>query len=409
MEELAEEEGRAVWPRAWKAVAALVVCMLVATSGFLVGFAYTWARTPRHPAGNPVDLEVFWQAWGYIQKYFYGTTPAGSTLTYGAIDGALGTLGDPYTRLVRPVASEIEDDSLRGSFGGIGAYVYEDEGLLYLRPLVGSAAERAGIREGDRLVAVDDYVLPNGTTVDQAVALVRGPIGEVVRIGIHRTDTGEDLSFDIRREEVTQPTVGWQMLEGYEPSAAIITITLFGERTADELRQALAGASAAGAEAVLLDLRGNPGGLLEAAVDAASIFLDEGVILYEVDATGEERVFTVRDGERYQAPVAILVDENTASAAEILAGALQDRGRAVLVGSVTRGKGSVQYSYALSDGSNLHVTSALWYTPSRAEINGVGLTPDVPVEEPTGEEDTTLAAAIESLGLSAVPKPEASQ
>ncbi|MHB0875848.1 MAG: S41 family peptidase [Anaerolineae bacterium] len=391
----------AIWPRAWRVIAGLLVAVLITASGFLVGFGYTWTRTPRHAAGNPVDLDLLWEAWGHVQQYFYGPTPAGDILTYGAIDGALETLGDPYTRLVRPVASEIEQDTLRGSFGGIGAYVYEEEGVLYLRPLPDSAAERAGVLEGDRLVAVDDRPLPEGATVDQAVSSVRGPIGEAVSVTVYRPATGEELTFSIVREEVTQPTVEWEVLGDYDRPVGYLRITLFGERTADELQRALASVRQGGAEVLVLDLRGNPGGLLEAAVEVTSRFVGRGVVLYEVDAQGDERTYTVRPRVRVEEPMVILVDGNTASASEIVAGALQDHERARLVGATTHGKGSVQFSYALSDGSSLHVTSALWLTPNRREINGVGLAPDIAVEPVEGE-DATLAAGLQALGVAKV-------
>ena len=409
MRDLDVSASEAIWPRAWRVVAMGLVAVLIAASGFLVGFGYTWARTPKYAAGNPVDLSMFWQAWGYVQRHFYGPTPSGSALTYGAIDGALETLGDPYTRLVRPVASEIEQDTLRGSFGGIGAYVYEDEGDVCLRPLADSPAEKAGVLEGDRLVAVDDRVLPEGTTVDQAVSWVRGPIGEAVRVGIYRPATAEELTFSIVREEVTQPTVEWRVLESYQPTVGYVRISLFSERTADELQRALASIRRDGAEVIVLDLRSNPGGLLEAAVEVTSRFIGRGVVLYEVDANGDERTYTVRPRVRADEPLVVLTNGDTASASEIVAGALQDHERALLVGTTTHGKGSVQFSYVLSDGSSLHVTSALWLTPNQREINGVGLTPDVIVEPTEGEEDAILAAGLQVLGVSQVAAEGVSQ
>ena len=157
-----------------------------------------------------------------------------------------------------------------------------------------------------------------------------------------------------------------------------------------------------GATLLVLDLRGNPGGLLESAVEVASRFLHRGIVLYELDARGEERAYTVRPRVRADEPLAVLVDEGTASAAEIVAGALQDHERAVLVGRQTHGKGSVQLAYTLSDGSSLHVTAALWLTPNRHEINGVGLTPDQVIEQSRADTDQVLEAALDTLGAEPV-------
>jgi carboxyl-terminal processing protease len=397
------------WPRAWRVVAVVVVAASIAASGFLVGFGRTWAVSRRHVEGNPLDLHLLWEAWGDIQQYFYGPTPAAADLTYGAIDGALATLNDPYTRLVRPVASEIEQDTLRGSFGGIGAYVYEQDGGIHLRPLPDSAAERAGVMAGDQLLSIDGTPLADGISVDQVVALVRGPIGEAVGIAVLRPSTEEQLAFSITREEVTQPTVEYQVLSDYDPKVGYVRISLFSDRTADELQRALASVRQDGAEAIVLDLRGNPGGLLDSAVEVTSRFVERGVVLYEDDAHGKEQAFTVRPRVRVGEPMVVLVDGNSASASEIVAGALQDHQRARLVGTTTHGKGSVQYSYSLSDGSNLHVTSALWYTPNHRAINGVGLTPDIVVEPTDTGEDAILAAGLQALGAAKVAVGEAAQ
>lgn len=389
--------------RLWRSLTLLIGAFSLVASAFLVGFGYTWYRAPREAQyGNPINLALVWEAWGYIQRYFYGPTPSAAELTYGALDGALETLNDPYTRLVRPVSNEIEQDSLRGKFGGIGAWVYEDLGKLYLLPLPDSAALKAGIQDGDQLLAVDDQALPEDAPVDLAVSWIRGPVGTEVKVTVYRPSTQEELSFIVERQEIVQPTVEWRLLTGYEPRVGYIKITYFSERTAEELQRALALVRRDGATLLVLDLRGNPGGLLESAVEVASRFLHRGIVLYELDARGEERAYTVRPRVRADEPLAVLVDEGTASAAEIVAGALQDHERAVLVGRQTHGKGSVQLAYTLSDGSSLHVTAALWLTPNRHEINGVGLTPDQVIEQSRADTDQVLEAALDTLGAEPV-------
>jgi carboxyl-terminal processing protease len=384
--------------------------LLFGLSAFLVGFGYTWFRAPRlEESGNPVNLGLVWETWGYVERYFYGATPEASLLTYGAIEGALETLDDPYTRLVRPQPNELEQDRLRGRFGGIGAYVYQDEEGIYLRPLPGSPAELAGVAEGDRITAVDGEALAVDITVDEVVALIRGPIGTSVRIGVHRASSGEDLEFDIERQEIAQPTVEWRIIEGYDPPVGYVKITLFAESTAEELQRALASVRRDGARLLVLDLRGNPGGLLESGVEVASRFLRQGVVLYEVNARGEERSYPVRPRVRVTEPLVVLVDGGTASASEIVAGALQDHGRATLVGTQTRGKGSVQLAYGLSDGSSLHVTADLWYTPDHKEINHIGLAPDEVVEPQEGGADVVLERGLELLGAGVVAPAEAAR
>jgi len=376
-------------------------CLLWCGGSFFAGFAHQ--RAYAAGAEEKLDLSLVWEVWHHIEQHFYGSMPTEQELTYGAIEGALETLHDPYTRLVRPVAHERDLDRLRGRFGGIGAWVYECDGFLCLRPLPGSAAEEAGVRAGDRLVSVDGNDVGRDATTELVVSWIRGPVGTAVVIEVFRPETGDTLSFSIERSEILQPSVEWQLLDSYAPLVGYVKVTLFGERTPKELQQALAEVRRQGADLLVLDLRGNPGGLLDAAVEVSSQFLKRGIVLREVRADGTERVYRVRPRVRVDEPLAVLVDQDTASAAEIVAGALQDHERAVLVGTRTRGKGSVQLAYELSDGSSLHVTAAVWLTPDQREINGVGLEPDYYVEAGGGSgEDEALQQALEVLGAQVV-------
>ncbi|NPV09059.1 MAG: PDZ domain-containing protein [Anaerolineae bacterium] len=377
------------------------MAMVVVATGFLAGFSVSWLRQPEVRADTGIPL--VWEVWGYVERYFYGQVPDDRELVYGAIDGALETLKDPYTRLVRPVAHTIERDRLRGAFGGVGAWVYEMEGLLYLRPLPDTPADRAGVKDGDRLLAVDGVELPEGATVDLAVSWIRGPVGTSVTLSVYRPETGTTLEFTVERAEIPQPSVEYMLLEDTEPPVGYVKIVLFSERTPAEVQRALASVRHDGAAMLVLDLRGNPGGLLESAVEVSSRFLRSGAVVYEVDAAGNERRFSVRPRVTVSEPLVVLVDEGTASAAEILAGALQDQGRALLVGRTTRGKGSVQLAYELSDGSSLHVTASVWLTPDRRKIDGVGLEPDVVVEGMASDEDAILNEGLELLGAKRVP------
>ena len=230
--------------------------------------------------------------------------------------------------------------------------------------------------------------------MEDATNRLRGEVGSVVRITVLRD--GQELEFEITREQIELPSVEWRILE-QAPDAGYIRIERFSALTDKELTEALT--ELGDVRYLVLDLRGNPGGLLDAAVAVSGHFLDAGKVLTERHADGTEKIFTASaGGDALEPELAVLVDGGTASAAEIVAGALQDSGRAILVGQQTYGKGSIQRIHRLSDNSALHVTFARWYTPNGHQIDEQGLTPDIPVEEPpTEERDPALEKALEVL------------
>ena len=234
-------------------------------------------------------------------------------------------------------------------------------------------------------------------TADDVVNLIRGPIGEPVDLQVGREDVADTLTFSVVRERIETPSVEWRALE-QNPQIGYIAIRQFTERTAEELDRALKDLEQQNVQQLVVDLRHNSGGLLQSAIDVTSRFLNDGVVLYERKNDGTEETYRVADAKRSPNwPMAILVDGATASASEILAGALQDRSRGELVGEKTYGKGSVQLVYDLSDGSSIHVTVARWLTPNGHEINGVGLVPDVAVAHDDNR-DAPLDEAIRLLG-----------
>ncbi|NIQ55834.1 MAG: PDZ domain-containing protein, partial [Gammaproteobacteria bacterium] len=277
-------------------------------------------------------------------------------------------------------------DRMRGAFGGVGVTVWRDaEGRTVLAPHPDGPAERAGVREGDILLAVDGETVTDGTTVDDVRAWLHGEVGTTVTLTISRPPTP---SFDLTITRVLDhaPDIGYMRIES------------FTERTGEETRTALQALQGERVSGLVLDLRGNSGGLIEPAVETASQFLQDGVVLVELRRDDEEQTFPVRDGGvAPEVPLAVLVDGGTASAAEIVAGALQDRERAPLIGEPTFGKGSVQLIYDLSDGSSLHVTSAVWLTPDRHRIQGQGLTPDIASARGDGPQDEQLERAVAYL------------
>ncbi|MGQ9584102.1 MAG: S41 family peptidase [Anaerolineae bacterium] len=389
---------------------------LTILSAYAAGFVTHWVLSdhgylvhmrldlPLPGSSMPDERErfaLFWEAWEILKKDYYGELPQGQAMPYAAIRGVLNVLGDPYTLLVEPSPREIEKDTLRGSFGGIGAWVSQrEDGAIVLSPIRDRPAYLAGIREGDVVVAVDGVSVA-GMSTDEVVALIRGPVGSMVRITVRRDETGEELEFSVRREKIETPTVQWRMVEG-TTDVGYIQMALLGERTEDELEKAITELQKAGATRLILDLRGNPGGLLDVSVQVASQFLDGGPVLYERRKNGSERAYLAKQGGlATDARLVVLVDGGTASGAEIIAGALQARKRALLVGERTYGKGAVQNVYDLSDGSSLHVTVAKLFTPDMRLIDKNGLEPDeevpFPPEAQARGEDPQLQKALELL------------
>jgi carboxyl-terminal processing protease len=364
---------------------AALIGLLIVTTGFAAGYGTRWYYYRDLPtAEETTSFKVFWEAWHIVQTDFFGKVPDPRAMAYGAIRGALSTLNDPHTTLVEPQPRQLEKDNLKGSFGGIGALIGRDaDNKITLKPMVDSPAGRAGVKEGDVLVKVDDKELAPDVSDQDVVVLIRGPIGSQVKLTVSRSGTAEPLTMTVTREKIDTPTVSWKTMDD---SIGYIGISLFGERTGKELQQALNELKAKQPKGLILDLRNNPGGLLDAAVDVAGEFAGRKVILHERKKDGSEKAYTAQMGaDAPNVPLVILVNKNTASAAEIVSGALRDQQHAPLIGEKTYGKGSVQLVYDLSDGSSLHVTVAQWYTPDNHQIQGQGLTPDI--EAPLTDDD----------------------
>jgi len=385
--------------------AGFVTHWILSDRGYLVRIPQSLSLRGDDEPDERQRFALFWEAWEILKGDYYGELPHGQAVPYAAIRGVLASLGDPYTVFVEPSPRELEKDTLRGSFGGIGAWVSQrEDGSVVLSPMPGRPAYLAGIREGDVVVAVDGADVA-GASRDEVVALSRGPVGTEVRITIGRGENGEELDFSVRREKIETPTVQWRMVEG-APDVGYVQISLVGERTEGELKQAISELREAGASRLILDLRGNPGGLLEVSIRVVSQFLSEGTVLYERHKDGRERTYLAKKGGlATDLDLVVLVDGGTASGAEIIAGALQARGRAPLVGERTYGKGAVQNVYDLSDGSSLHVTVAKLFTPDMRLIDGDGLEPDeaVPFSPEAHErgEDPQMKRALEILAGSA--------
>ncbi len=392
----------------FKIIIAALFALFIFGLGIGVGYGLTHYLNNQKPAAaaeTPPDFNLFWEVWNIVEDKFYDGVPRNSKITtYGAIKGALAALDDPYTIFVEPKPRELERDALNGQFGGIGAYIRRleenGENRVVLEPMVDSPAEKAGMQKDDVLLQVDDTPIQPEMTTDEIVLLIRGDVGTEVTLTVSRN--GNPVTLIIERAIIETPSVTWRILEE-NPDIGYIKIHLFSNRTGNELERAITELSELGAKKYILDLRGNGGGLLEAAIDVSSAFLDDGIVLKE-DRRGEEpQTYKVRRRDRklLTQPLAVLVDGGSASASEITAGALQDHHRAPLIGERTYGKGSVQLVYDLSDQSSVHVTVAKWFTPQGHSIDGVGLTPDIKVlfteEDHQQNRDPQFQRALEYL------------
>jgi carboxyl-terminal processing protease len=349
---------------------------------------------------DAVNLELFYEVWRIIERDFDGDLPGTEQLLHALIAGSLETLDDEYTRYVPPqVAARIRQD-LQGSFEGIGAFVrMTDDGFLQIvRPMAGQPAARAGLLPQDLILAVDGLSVV-GMNVDEAIALVRGPRGTAVVLTISREDVPEPFDVTVVREQIEIPIIEAEMLPD---NIAYVRLSQFNRNAQPHLQAALEQLLAQNPEGLVLDLRDNPGGFLDQAVAVADLFLGDGVVLLERNRRGMDEVFRSRDGSiAEEIPLVVLINAGSASVSEIVAGAIQDRERAILIGETSFGKGSVQQTHTLSDGSELRVTFASWYTPNNHTIDKEGIAPDIEVlpspMEFGGPEDTQLQRAVEYL------------
>jgi len=387
-------------------VVALLVT-LITSMAFLAGFAARPFLTPGPTAAcvEPASSEegafrVFWEAWHILEHDFYGDLPDAQEMTYSAIRGVVDGLDDKYTAFLEPRIASIIREDMSGAFDGIGAVVNmnKDGKLEIVQTLEGKPAARAGLRPGDIVLAVDDTVIEKMTVFD-AVALIRGPAGSIARLTIKRQGLEESFVVEIVRQRIEIPIVESRMLDD---DIAYLKLFEFSAEATSKLRTDLQSLLAEEPRGLIFDLRNNPGGLLDVAIEVGSQFVGEGSILVEKLKDGQDRDYPARRGGlATDIPLVVLVNGGTASASEIVAGAIQDTSRGILIGEKTFGKGSVQLSHNLSDSSELRVTSAYWFTPKGRAIHEEGLTPDIQVditeEDIEADRDPQLQRAIEYL------------
>jgi carboxyl-terminal processing protease len=325
----------------------------------------------------PSDFGVFWEALDLIQQKFVGRADVDpQTLTYGAIRGMVEALGDTgHSVFLTPEQAQAEQDALNRNVVGIGVVIGGKDGQIVITSVVpDSPAQQAGLKAGDVIVAVDGQSTA-GMSPEELVANVRGDAGTSVTVTVQRPSTTETLDFTITRQTINFPSVSWTMVPGTD--IALIRYSQFGAGSADELLAARDAALGAGATAIVLDLRGNPGGYVDEAVKSASQFMHDTVVYISQNADGSEEPVKTQDSiPSTDVPLVVLVDNNTASSSEIMSGALQAAGRAPIVGETTFGTGTVLNAFELSDGSYVNLAIQRWLTPTGELIFGKGITPD---------------------------------
>ena len=366
---------------------------VVITAAFFAGF-YSHARQ-----SQSLELPVIEQAYHILLKHGLDVPAEGPVLEYGMIRGMIQSYGDPYTSFNEPAQAELSSNMLQGSFGGIGVSLGKDaEGFHVLYPFPDGPAAKSGVQEGDRLLKVNTLEITTDTSSDALMAAVRGPVGESVDITVSRPNEDKTYTFTIEREEIALPSVTWH-LEPSEKRLGLIKVNIIAATTPDEIIKAVMDLQELGASAFALDLRDNFGGLLDSGVDVAKLFLRKSIIIEQQYRDQPiEQYKTNQVGPLTSIPLVILVNQNTASAAEIISGALQAQKRAKLIGVPTYGKNTIQLVFQLLDGSSMNVTSAHWWVPGLDTPRpGKGIQPDITILEPNDFPDPFVQAAIKEL------------
>ena len=397
--------------------AILLVSALIFSIGSGIGFYIGRMSSPAETAGSaviaaetgralaPEDLGIFWEAMDLLEEDFYGELPSPNERSYGAIRGVLDTLDDQNTGFLTPNEAASFMEGIEGSFEGIGALVEwaEDEGAIrIIEPFEDQPAWNAGIRRGDLIIAINGQDVADLSNLHEAINRIKGPKGTEVHLTVRRDGLEDPLEVPVTRDTIDVPVVESE-LYGESDEFAYIHLKRFSADAGAKLRAELEDLLTDETQGLIFDLRGNPGGLLREAINVTSVFLEDERVLIERFSDGTEEIYNTEGSALVpdDLPLVLLVNKGSASASEIVAGALQDVERAPLVGVTTFGKGSVQLPHTLSDESLLRVTIALWYTPSDRSINDTGLEPDIVVERTNeqieNEEDPQLDRAIEFL------------
>ncbi len=400
--------------KARKIVLSALVLAGVFVGGYYLGIngykvevnkALTVTINRRTPDDKNVDMSLFWQVWDLIsEKYYDKSKLVPSQMIYGAIEGMVSSVGDPYTTFLIPSQNKVVNEDLNGSFGGVGIEIgYKDGYLAVIAPLPGTPADRAGVKAGDYIVKITDTIkgvdLDSSTiSTNEAVTYIRGVAGTKVTLTLMRDGVDEPIVVDLVREKIDVPSVTLSWV-GEGSDVANIEISKFGSETKGEWDSVVSEIlSNENVKGIIIDLRNNPGGYMQAAIDLASDFVLNGTTIVIQDSGNndkeEYKSMTLPRLEDYQ--TVVLINEGSASASEILAGALRDQVGIKLVGDKSFGKGTIQEPVDMVGGSGVHITTAKWLTPKGTWVHDSGLVPDLEIANPDDTEvDEQLEAAIE--------------
>lgn len=392
-----------------------VITILVALSFLTIGW-YLGQRdlkinfqnsTPKLTIANQlptqtqnIDFKLFWDTWDLVTKEYVDKKAIDpQKMYYGAIKGMVDAVGDPYTLFLPPESQKNTKEELGGQFEGVGMQLgfNKDKHLVVMAPLSGTPAEKAGIRAGDYIVKIESKDTTNLSLPD-AVNMIRGPKGTKINIEIYREGEDKTRPVSLTRDTIIVKSVEYQSkLSPSGKKIAYIKLSRFGEKTDSEWLQAVSQTIASGSAGVVLDLRNNPGGFLDSAVFIGSEFIGTGDIVLQENASGERQGYKVnRAGKLLNQELVVLINKGSASASEIVAGAIQDNNRGKLVGDQSFGKGTIQESQDLPGGTGIHITTAKWLTPAGRWIHNTGLTPDIAIELGTDPaKDNQLDRALE--------------
>jgi carboxyl-terminal processing protease len=358
-------------------------------------------KVKKNTKPKDVDLSLFWETWnGMEENYLYKDKLKVQEQVYGAIKGLIRSLDDPYTVFMTPEEAKKFEDNIAGEFEGIGAEIaVRNKQLVIVTPLKGSPAQLAGLESGDFIFKIDNEPT-HDLTIDEAVMKIRGPKGEKVVLSIIRDDEKNPIEITIVRDNIVIQTLEWEMVD----DVAVVTMAQFGTDIVSEFQTITSEILLQNPRGIVLDLRSNGGGLLDACVKIASEFLDQEIIVRtkgrKFGDSGD--IMSGRNGAFLDTPLVVLVNRGSASASEIFAGAIQDHKRGILLGEKTFGKGSVQNVIPLSDGSSLKVTIAEWLTPEGQSIHKVGIDPDEVIEITDEDfengDDTVMSRALDLVG-----------
>ena len=355
------------------------------------------ANATKPSAYDKVDFSHFWEVWGKLENSYYDQSKLDpQKMVDGAIAGMTSSLGDPYTMYLPKADQKRTSDDLQGEFDGVGIQLgYKNQTLVVIAPLKGLPAESAGVKSGDYILHIKDSAKnidkdTSGMTLPDAVSYIRGAKGTDVTLTFLR-EGGKPEEKTLKRDTITVPSVDLSYVDKEGKKIAVLKLSQFGGNTEDEWKKAVADIVSKGSDVkgMVLDLRNNPGGFLQEAVSVGSEFINDGVIVSQEGRTQRIPYYSLGNGRLSKMPLTVLINKGSASASEIVAGALRDRRNAKLIGENSFGKGTVQDAMELPDGTGLHVTVAKWLTPNGTWVHEKGLKPDTEVKIDPNAKDQT--------------------